>query len=90
MNLITDVKGTERWYNDKGQLHRLDGPAVVFPFGTKMWLKNGKLHRLDGPAIIYGTGQKPLSITCTSEEWYINGVRYTEDEFEDILDQYFS
>ena len=59
-----DVVGTKRWYNDKNQLHRLDGPAYISEY-LKAWWKNGERHRTDGPAKMWTIG---------TEEWYINGV----------------
>jgi hypothetical protein len=38
------------WYKD-GKLHREDGPAIEWSFGTKEWWVAGKRHRLDGPAV---------------------------------------
>src|SRR5579859_1318803 len=46
-----------RWYNPDGQLHRVDGPAVVDD-GDKYWYQNDKLHRLGGPAVEYASGKK--------------------------------
>lgn len=37
--------------NDKGQLHRIDGPAVSNDKGEFVWYRNGKIHRDDGPAV---------------------------------------
>ena len=59
-----------RHRNDKGQLHREDGPAVEWPEGTKFWYRNGRLHREDGPAIHWETG---------AQEWYLNGHRHRLD-----------
>lgn len=39
------------YYNDKGQLHREDGPAIEYDNGDFMYFINGQLHRKDGPAI---------------------------------------
>ena len=66
-----DVK---RYYKDHEMtiLHREDGPAVVYPNGSKWWYLNGKLHREDGPAIEWSNGEK-----C----WYLNGEELTEEEF---------
>ena len=64
--------GTRRYYNNAGELHRDEGPAVEWDDGTKLWYQNGQLHRIDGPAIDYASGPKA---------WYINGVRLTEAEF---------
>ena len=61
--------GTKRWYKD-GELHRDDGPAVIYSSGVEEWYLNGKLHRLDGPAIIHPDG---------GEAWYLNGKEHRED-----------
>ena len=60
-----DKYGTQRWYQN-GQLHRTDGPAVIYPDGTQEWWINGQCHREDGPALIYSNG---------IQEWYINGKK---------------
>jgi len=39
-----------------GQLHRVDGPAVIDADGTQEWHVNGEFHREDGPAIIQADG----------------------------------
>ena len=52
------------YYNNKGELHRDDGPAAIYPNGTEFWLKNGSLHRDDGPAVIRADGSK---------EYFLNG-----------------
>jgi hypothetical protein len=46
------------WKNKKGEYHRLDGPAIEYPSGYKVWYKNGYLHRLYGPAIEFADGRK--------------------------------
>ena len=61
-----DEQGTTRYYNEQGQRHRDDGPAVEWADGDKFWLINGKRHREDGPAIEYADGSK---------EWWLNGLR---------------
>jgi hypothetical protein len=61
---------TIRWYNDKDQLHRLDGVAIEYTDGTKSWWVNGKRHRLDGPAIEWASGTK---------EWYVDSKRHRLD-----------
>ena len=72
--VTVDKDKTVRWYDDKDQLHRLDGPAVEYADGTKAWYVEGKLHRLDGPAIEYADGCKA---------WWVEGERMTEQEFKD-------
>lgn len=68
--LDIDSDGTERWGSADGLLHRLDGPALIFPNGDAHWFKNGQLHRLDGPAVVYRSG-------C--EEWWVHGERHREN-----------
>jgi hypothetical protein len=59
--------GTYYYYMKEGKLHREDGPAEIWPDGTKRWYKEGKLHRADGPAIEYPDGTK---------FWYKEGLRH--------------
>lgn len=66
-----DVHGTWRWYNEAGQLHRLDGPAVECVDGTSAWYKHGTLHRVDGPAFELANGYK---------EYRLEGKRYSNLE----------
>jgi len=60
----------EWWVN--GELHRTDGPAIVGPSRSE-WYEKGKLHRLDGPAVQFH--HSDINV------WYLDGVRYTEEEF---------
>ncbi len=64
-NLLRKVNkfGSVSYRNKKGQLHRDDGPAVIFPDGSEEWYKNGKWHRDNGPALIRPDGRK---------EWWEN------------------
>ena len=57
------------YYNENDQLHREDGPAVIYPDGTEMWYKNDQLHREDGPAAIFPDGE---------EYWCSDGEKYIE------------
>ena len=61
------------YLNDKGQAHRLDGPAIEGADGGKRWYVNGQAHRVDGPAREYADGSK---------WWYVNGKEYSKGEFE--------
>ena len=78
-----DSEGTKRWYKNK-ELHREDGPAVIFSNGKKVWLKNGKRHREDGPAVEEADGTK---------FWYLDGKRHREDgpaaEYGDGKEDYY-
>jgi hypothetical protein len=67
-----DTCGTRCYYNNAGELHRDDGPAVEYADGLKYWYQNGQLHRTDGPAVVFEDGDN---------YWYINGKRMTEAEF---------
>jgi len=58
------------YYNSRRELSKKDGPARIWPNGTKEWYQNGELHRDDGPAIEYASGNK---------EWYKNGKRHREN-----------
>ena len=52
--------------NSSGQLHRDDGPAIVYPDGPQAWYRNGQLHRDDGPAVVHSNGE---------QHWYRAGQR---------------
>jgi len=54
--VTVDDDGTIKWYNEEGDLHRLDGPAVESADGYKGWYQKGLCHRLDGPAIEHANG----------------------------------
>ena len=78
-SIETDASGTRRYYNSAGQLHRLEGPAVVYAGGAMCWYQNGRLHRIDGPAVvIYGV----------HAEWCLYGRRLSEEEFNRAITQY--
>ena len=70
--IVVGDNGTRRYYNNLCQLHREDGPAIVYADNTKVWYQNGVLHREDGPAIEYANGY---------QEWWLNGNTYIESEY---------
>ena len=53
--LHIDEFGTKRWYK-AGELHRDDGPAIIYANGDPYWYEEGKWHREDGPTVIYPNG----------------------------------
>ena len=58
MNKISvDSHGTLSWENSKGDFHRKNGPAIIYPNGDQYWYINGKLHRVGGPAVIWANGE---------------------------------
>jgi hypothetical protein len=61
------------YHNEKGEYHRLDGPAREYFNGNKFWHINGKLHREYGPAVEWNDGSK---------EWYLNNKLYTEQDWK--------
>ena len=67
-DITSNSQGT--WYKFNGQLHRDEGPAVIYYNGKKEWYKHGKLHREDGPAVEWKDG---------TQYWYKNGLKHRED-----------
>ena len=74
--IIVLPNGIKIWSNEEGQLHRDDGPAMIWPDGTKLWYQNDKRHRTDDPAVILSDG---------SEEWFLNDKQYSFTEWADKL-----
>ena len=70
--VTVDSIGDRTWYNENGEIHREDGPAVEYNDGDKHWYLNGKVHREDGPAIECNNGVK---------HWYLNDKKLTEEDF---------
>ena len=68
------------FYNPKTRnkvSHREDGPSSIFSNGDETWCKNGLRHRLDGPAIDWPSHKV--------FKWYINGVEYTEQQYNEKI-----
>lgn len=95
IEFTVDEEGTQHWYQN-GELHKTDGPAVVYTDGTQLWFLNGERHRTDGPAEIYADGTQrwflhgeahrtdgPAIIADYGYLWFLNGEHY---EFEDWLE----
>ncbi len=97
--VMVDKNKTIRWFNDKGELHRLDGPAVEFADGSKEWYVDDKRHRLDGPAFEWSDGSKvwyvngkchrldgpAIEYVDGDKEWYVDGKEMTEKEFNEYI-----
>ena len=62
------------WRDKKGNLHRLDGPAITHPDGDMSWYKHGVTHREDGPALEWPSENV--------EAWYKNGLPYEPSAHE--------
>lgn len=63
--ILTEINGVKEWRLNN-LLHREDGPAVEYSFGTKLYFLNGQPHRLDGPACEYNDGRT---------DWYVDGKK---------------
>jgi hypothetical protein len=57
------------FFDENDELHKEDGPAVIWSDGSEFWYLHGQLHRIDGPAIEFPNGYKM---------WYIDGVEQEE------------
>lgn len=77
-NVEITPSGARFYYNHLGQLHREDGPAVMYLNGTSAWFRNGLRHREDGPAVIWADG---------SRYWYLNGTYYSETAHRKAMQQ---
>lgn len=90
--------GAQEWYltgteNTSKQLHREDGPAIIYPDGTEVWYKEGQRHREDGPALTNKDGYEiwykggelhrvdgPAVVKDDdTQEWWVAGQRHRED-----------
>ena len=96
--MVTKQKLSNRieYRNEKGDLHRLDGPAREYYDGYKSWWINGKVHREDGPAVEWSDGTKKWYINGKlhrengpaiehydgSKQWCLNGDYYTEQQWQ--------
>jgi hypothetical protein len=69
---VTYYYGTVEYRNDKGQRHRIGGPALICSDGTQEYYMEGKIHRTDGPAQIFPNGK---------QYYYVEGDSYTKDEY---------
>ena len=70
MNKFYYKDGTASEDDVSKELHRVDGPALEYANGDKIWYVNGKRHRLDGPALEYANGDK---------KWYVDGKLHRVD-----------
>ena len=49
--------GWIQWIDDEGLLHRVDGPAWVWPDGTQYWFNHDRDHFVHGPSDLYADGR---------------------------------
>jgi len=87
-----DEYGNKRYFNDKGNHHRLDGPAIEDLNGIKFWYINENCHRNIDPSDEYSDGTKQWffkgqshriggSFSSTQKYWYIHGKEYTKEKY---------
>lgn len=60
---VLRAEGTKAWRKD-GEIHRLDGPAIISQHGVEIWHSFGSRRRANGPAVVARDG---------TEYWYQNG-----------------
>jgi len=96
-----DKYGIKRYRNSKGELHRLDGPAIEYTNGDKSWYKEGLLHRENGPAWNYISGAKywfkegmyhrtdgpAIEYSSESKSWHILALEFEEKDFNSWINR---
>ncbi len=90
-----DEYGNTRYINEKGQLNREDGPALIYADGDELWCLNGEKHRIGGPALIHVKGDKfwyqndklhredgaAIERIDGTKEWFLEGTPFFEEDF---------
>lgn len=93
---VESANGDRFWFLH-GKRHREDGPAIEKSDGSKAWYLNGQLHREDGPAVINALGYHIQiinsvitgnSIYLEDTSWFLNGIEYTEEEFNEKINEH--
>lgn len=88
---ITD-NGITKYYNGKGNLHRVDSPALIYPNGRREYYIDGKRHREGGPAIDDRPENSSLSPHHYFRSYYVDGklhrvngpaVIYPQNKFDE-------
>jgi len=91
-----DAFGNVFYFNKNHQLHRLNGPAIEWHNGDKVYCINGKKHRLDGPAVEYHDGYRAYFVNNKLHrldgpaviwphgivEYWVNNKFLTKKEFD--------
>lgn len=73
LRIVVDSFGNQSYWNSDNKLHRVYGPAFVYPSGGKEWYQDGKRHRIDGPAVEFASGYTAH---------YVNGEYLEHGEFQ--------
>ena len=72
--IINKYPNHTEYRNDKGHIHRTDGPAVEYDNGNKYWYINGQPHRIGGPAT-----ENTIS---GYKKYYLNGIEHSFEEWD--------
>jgi hypothetical protein len=72
-----DTHGNKWWHDSAGQVHRDNGPAIIWADGGRDWYQHSRQHRDDGPAVEWSDGDK---------EWCLNGKYLSFEEWLDEVD----
>jgi hypothetical protein len=64
------LKHGVHWYDEHGEHHRDDGPAIIYADGARAWYQHGELHRDGGPAWVDANGM---------QVWAQHGKRHRDD-----------
>ena len=97
--VVVGPDGTRKYFNNAGQLHCEEGPAIVYPYGRHEWYRNGLRHRDVGPAVerangykewwhyglLHRTGGPAIEYTTGNRRWFLNGDEYTAHDYRDAL-----
>ena len=67
--IVVDKYGTKFHYKDD-ELHKEDGPAVIYANGIVEYRIEGKRHREEGPAVVH---------LDAKEEYWIDGKKHREN-----------
>lgn len=75
----------EFWFRNDRR-NRVFGPAITYPSNgqpgkSEWWYKDDKFHRKGGPAVTEPDGEV---------FYYLNGVLYTKEEYDEVLREDYS
>ena len=73
LRCVVDSEGTRVYRNAAGRVHRIHGPAIIWPDGSNEWMQNGRHHCQSGPAVTRTSGLK---------FWFLDGHPMTQSEWQ--------
>ena len=71
------IQKIEQCWMENNQLHRTDGPAILYADGGEEWYQNDELHNPNGPAVIFPGGSDENF--QPKKEWWIHNERHRTD-----------